>query len=509
MNREKRYACLLALAGWLASAGGAIEAPSGFVARGTAWETPYYLHDSGTPGPCVLIIAGIHGNEPAGPCAADQIRCWPIVRGRLVVVPRANLVALRAGSRLLRSNDGTNGLDLNRAFPPERAPKETARGLAIALWDFVRSQKPDWLLDLHEGGNFRVQTNRSVGSSIIPCDMAEARQSAATMLDALNRSVTDNNRRFVLLDHPRKGTLVQAAADQLGLPSLIVETTRQSQPLSLRARQHRIAVHAFLREQRMLPASATTERMLPVEPRAGLTAVAVYDGGGATGKGVPAVLALLGAETNFTTMRLCPEDIRAGALDQFDVVMFTGGSGSGQASALGETGRRQVKQFVEKGGGYVGICAGSYLACSGFTWGLGILNAKTLSPLWRRGTDIVKIELTNRGREILDPRQGQLDCLYFQGPILGPAGAPGLPDFEPLAFFRTEVARNNTPKGLMVDSPAILASRFGNGRVLCFSPHPEQSQGLQVLLTRAVAWVASRPSLGTPKPVKNASRVGS
>jgi glutamine amidotransferase-like uncharacterized protein len=222
-------------------------------------------------------------------------------------------------------------------------------------------------------------------------------------------------------------------------------------------------------------------------------AVAVYDGGGSTGKGVPRVLALLGVATNVAVARITPKDIQGGLLRRFDVVMFTGGSGSGQARALGQAGCREVKQFVEKGGGYVGICAGSYLACSGFSWSLGLLNAKTLSPLWQRGTAIVKIELTDRGREILGPCQGELDCLYFQGPIVGPAGAPELPEFESLAFFRSEVVKNNTPKGIMVNSPAILASRFGKGRVLCFSPHPEQSKGLDTFVTRAVVWAAAHP----------------
>jgi hypothetical protein len=148
---------------------------------------------------------------------------------------------------------------------------------------------------------------------------------------------------------------------------------------------------------------------------------------------------------------------------------------------------------VEQGGGYIGICAGAYLAGSGYPWSLGMQKAKTLSPLWERGVATVKIELTDWGREILGPRQGELDCLYYQGPIVGAGGAPELPEYEPLAFFRSEVAKNNTPKGIMVNSPAILASRFGKGRVLCFSPHPEQSKGLEPFVTRAVVWAASRP----------------
>jgi len=221
-------------------------------------------------------------------------------------------------------------------------------------------------------------------------------------------------------------------------------------------------------------------------------AVAVYVGGGATGKGVPRVLSILGAARNVTAARMTPAEIQAGALKQYDVVVFTGGSGSGQARALGQGGCQEVKEFVENGGGYVGICAGSYLACSGFSWGLGLINAKTLSPLWKRGTDMVKVELTGRGRDILGPLPGALDCLYYQGPIVGPAGLPDLPEYEPLAFYRSEVAKNGTPKGIMVNSPAIFAGRYGKGRVLCFSPHPEQSKGLENFVTRAVVWAAAR-----------------
>jgi len=223
-------------------------------------------------------------------------------------------------------------------------------------------------------------------------------------------------------------------------------------------------------------------------------AVAVYDGPGSAGKGVPRVRALLGAVTNLTVARVSPKEIEDGALKRFDVVMFTGGSGSGQAKGLGTAGRESVKEFVERGGGYVGICAGSYLACSGFSWGLGLINAKTLSPLWKRGTATVKMEMTDRGREIFGPLPGELDCLYYQGPIVGPAGVEGLPEFEPLAYFRSEVAKNNTPKGIMVNSPAVFAGRFGKGRVLCFSPHPEQTKGLESLVTSAVTWAGASSS---------------
>lgn len=59
------------------------------IAAGTEYATEAFVIDSGDAGPTVLIIGGMHGNEPAGAAAAAQIRHWPIVAGRLVVIPRA------------------------------------------------------------------------------------------------------------------------------------------------------------------------------------------------------------------------------------------------------------------------------------------------------------------------------------------------------------------------------------------------------------------------------------
>ena len=222
--------------------------------------------------------------------------------------------------------------------------------------------------------------------------------------------------------------------------------------------------------------------------------VALYDAAGSSGQGVPRVTEILGREQGLEVVIFKPEDIRTGKLAKFDVVIFTGGSGSKQAETIGEEGRAKVKEFVEAGGGYIGICAGAYLACSGFSWGVKILDARTASPMWRRGEGNVKLELTERGRAVFGAPTGQFDVRYVNGPILVPAGGELLPDFEPLAHFRTELAKNNTPAGLMVNSPAIVAGSCGKGRVLVSSPHPEQTPGLDHFVVKAVRWVAAPPN---------------
>ena len=55
-----------------------------------------------------------------------------------------------------------------------------------------------------------------------------------------------------------------------------------------------------------------------------------------------------------------------------------------------------------------------------------------------------------------------------------------------------EMAENGTPAGVMVNSPAIIAGRSGQGRVLCISPHPEQTEGLENIVHRAVQWVVEK-----------------
>jgi putative intracellular protease/amidase len=218
--------------------------------------------------------------------------------------------------------------------------------------------------------------------------------------------------------------------------------------------------------------------------------VALYDDSGSAGRGIPAVSEQLGRCTDIEVTKLDADGIRAG-LDGYDVVIFTGGSGGRQANMIGLLGREQVRRFVEAGGGYVGICAGAYLACDGFLWGIKVLDAKTPSPKWERGGAELKIESTADGQTVMGLPQ-ETTVKYHNGPLLVPANNPAIPDFEPLTFFRTEVAKNGSPAGIMVNSPAIVRGQFGAGRVIVCSPHPEQTEGLDRWIEHTVRTVAAK-----------------
>ena len=240
----------------------------------------------------------------------------------------------------------------------------------------------------------------------------------------------------------------------------------------------------------MVLASCAAFHIAPTTPT--LIHLAIYDDTG-IGASFPTICALITKNPSIRLTRLKAADIRAGKLDGFDAVIFPGGSGSKQGNGLGPEGRAQVREFVRAGGGFAGFCAGSYLATCYYPWSLGILNARVVdSKHWARGTGDVRIDLSREGRAVLGRPQAHLTISYRQGPLLAPAGNKDLPEYRELARFATEVAKNGAPKGVMTGTTAIAAGEFGKGRVLCFSPHPELTPGLEDVLYEGLAWVAGK-----------------
>ena len=118
----------------------------------------------------------------------------------------------------------------------------------------------------------------------------------------------------------------------------------------------------------------------------------------------------------------------------------------------------------------------------------------------------MSIELTPEGRRILGKRDGPFGVHYANGPLLAPADRADIPDFVPLAHFRSEIATNGAPKGVMLGTPAIVAGRWGRGRVVAASPHLEYTAGLEPLFQRAVAWAAHGPVPAATLPPARESR---
>ena len=234
--------------------------------------------------------------------------------------------------------------------------------------------------------------------------------------------------------------------------------------------------------------------------------VAIYTDGGAPDgpRGGPNnvihCLQLLHGE-RYAVQKVTGDDVRRGALDRFDVAVFPGGSGSGQAKSLQAAGRTKVREFVRGGGGYLGICGGAYLGTSMYPWSLNIVNADVIDrEHWARGDPApVKLELTALGRDRLGAAAAEVTCIYHQGPLLGPGARADLPAYVPLATFGTEVTQRG-PRGVMIGTTAVAQSVFGRGHVILISPHPERSEGLDGFIRGSIDWLGQGPAAESATP---------
>lgn len=278
-----------------------------------------------------------------------------------------------------------------------------------------------------------------------------------------------------------------------GLPERIIdlrEPARSNDSLGTRIRRLRHRLHGNLLELGMV--GTGPDLLVSKEERKGRISVGIYVGPGVGGSGPSSLETTLNnTPDRFVARYLGPDDVRGGALAQFDLVVFPGGSGGGQAEGLGEKGREIVRRFVSEGGGYVGICAGCYLACENFSWSLKILDAKTRSSKWRRGVKELELGLQSEAAGLLGIEAPTVTVKYANGPVMEAAGSPDIPDFTTLAVFNTETAENETPPGIQIGTPAILTGTFGKGRVVGISPHPEQTEGLKEVVPKLIEWATA------------------
>ncbi|MGE0789185.1 MAG: BPL-N domain-containing protein [Sandaracinaceae bacterium] len=215
--------------------------------------------------------------------------------------------------------------------------------------------------------------------------------------------------------------------------------------------------------------------------------VAIYEAAGVAPSAIETARAAMEAD-GMQVAIVTPEDVRGGALDRADAVLFTGGRGSVQGRLLGDDGRERVRRFVANGGGYVGICAGSYLAMQGEPefYKIAIVAAEqSTGDRWLRGIRPLPVRPSDGSPEVT--------LHYANGPLLAPTRVRGLTPFVTLATFAAEVHRSEygTLPGEMLGAPAVAAARYRQGRLLLFSPNPTLDPGHPALFARGVRWAAA------------------
>ncbi|MDD3365580.1 MAG: succinylglutamate desuccinylase/aspartoacylase family protein [Syntrophomonas sp.] len=188
------------------------------IAQGTKYATELYVIKSGVPGPVVMIVGGIHGNETAGYKAADKVKDYSIEKGTLLVLPQANKRAVAAHTRSM------GGADLNRDFPTSKSDKPD-NTMSTAIFNVVKEYNVDWLMDMHEGANYeKIKSSSSVGQSLIYYPDTQTKTIATKIVKSLNVGIKTSYKDFTLLRYPVSGSLASASAKVLGVNSFIFET---------------------------------------------------------------------------------------------------------------------------------------------------------------------------------------------------------------------------------------------------------------------------------------------
>ena len=113
----------------------------------------FTLHklDSGRPGPTILVIGGIQGDEPGGfSAAALLVSHYKIKSGSVWVVPNLNFLSI------IRCSRGVYG-DMNRKFA-ELDPKDPEYEAVQKIKAIIRDEQVTAVLHLHDGWGYYSPT---------------------------------------------------------------------------------------------------------------------------------------------------------------------------------------------------------------------------------------------------------------------------------------------------------------------------------------------------------------
>jgi predicted deacylase len=164
---------------------------------------------TGSTGPRVAVIGGIHGDEVEGVLAARlllDMLAQSVVRGQVTVVPVANPPAFRLSSRC-----GPDGLNLARVFPGTAEGSVTEQLARLLTMHVITGSS--LLIDMHSAGTHY----RMPGFCGYPVSMSHGRHSCRELAERTGFPTVWGHRQI------QPGRTISAAQD-LGIPWLYFES---------------------------------------------------------------------------------------------------------------------------------------------------------------------------------------------------------------------------------------------------------------------------------------------
>jgi hypothetical protein len=160
----------------------------------------------------------------------------------------------------------------------------------------------------------------------------------------------------------------------------------------------------------------------------------------------------------FEPMLVTPENFDASLFETAKIWVQPGGKSGSASNAMGAANREIIKNFISNGGGYVGFCAGAFLATPkvGQTsvTGLGIIDGKT--KVYRRANGYPSVE------KMITPEG--IKYHYWEG---GPWFSFTTSQLQKV----TVKSRYNTTNGINA-----VETTYGKGRISVSGTHPEAPQ---------------------------------
>ncbi len=209
---------------------------------------------------------------------------------------------------------------------------------------------------------------------------------------------------------------------------------------------------------------------------------ALYAGYGAWSNGLTAIRAML-PWAGYTVEQVYPADLNAATQDLsrlYRAILFPGGYAYYYNVDLSRLAKQNIRRFVRNGGGYFGICAGSFFACDVTSW-----EGTNYDDVAGYNLDLFAGTGTGPLTEIADWNTDGYNMSTFaftnRSEVLGNATVPftetvlyyGGPYFTLPAGFQGEVLATYDYAGTHHGKPAAIAFRYGDGRVVLLGPHPE------------------------------------
>ena len=234
-----------------------------------------------------------------------------------------------------------------------------------------------------------------------------------------------------------------------------------------------------------------------------LIRVGVFNGNGASAVCVLETMEALKIDEGIDPKEISASEIMQGGLDELDVLIFPGGSGSKEFNNLGLRAAEKVKVFAkQKNKGLVGICAGAYLLASTPNYpGLNILPVHSIREYYDRGRGLISFSTNALGNEIFPELITMKESFvqYYDGPMYVDIDSS---KFTILATVNSDIsAKKGYPKGVSVGKPALGVAIYGEGKVFMIIGHPEATSGMRWMVPRMARWIANRELISYNKEV--------